>query len=79
MPKPKARPAPEPEPPALFPGDTVEYAMSVELNLGGSKHWPRFAVTSKVQDGETPEEAKARISGFVVEQVASDIEELKRG
>jgi len=62
---------------ALSPEDVIEYGITVEVSPGkGQKAWVRFASTSSVRDGETTDQARARVTTYVNEEIDRRIDEL---
>jgi hypothetical protein len=80
-PKPKAIEADKH--PVLAPGDRVEYGVTHEIDVDGEKAWVRYGVNSSVAEGESADQATARLVGFVnavVMQSATEVaQQIMRG
>lgn len=51
--------------PALHEGDIVEFGVTHELKINGDASWVSFKAASKVQSGESPDEASERLIAHV--------------
>jgi hypothetical protein len=54
----------------LFPGDTIEYGITHEVQLPDyTKMWVKVASTTHVQPGESARDAADRLAGLVKDQI----------
>jgi len=75
--RPQAR-VPRP-PDAAQPGDVIEFALTIEYTQRrGNKIWLKSGLASAVQMDETSDQAKDRISSFVLGQLNEALEAFKR-
>jgi len=72
-----ARPVRPPRPVPLSEGDTIEYGMTVEVkHPRKGSYWPKFGASTTVREGETPEDAAARLKEFVHQQIDAQVIEI---
>ena len=50
---------------ALRPGDRIEYGVTHELTVDEGQAWVRYGISSTLSEGESADEANARVVGFV--------------
>lgn len=61
---------------ALDAGDKIEFSITAEVkNRQGRSFWVKGGSTITVRPGESPEQAKARQSAFVIDYVETTISE----
>ena len=59
----------------VFPGDTVEYGLTVEIKSRTSSVWFKAGTSSTVQEDETGAEAWLRVRAFVDKRIEEMAEE----
>ena len=60
------------KPPVLSPGDTLEFSLTLSENY----QTVRSGATTTIREGETPEQAQARLEHHVVNVATRMIDEL---
>lgn len=65
-------------PELLDVGDTIEHSITVEYrHPRKGNYWVKCGATTTIRDGETPNDAKARLDDFVGLHIWERIEEVK--
>lgn len=61
--------------PELHEGDLVECAVTHEIVIGGEKSWIKYGVSTKVQPGESRDQARERATMIVNKGVMECVKE----
>jgi len=56
---------PSEQPSPLDPGDRVTVSITHQLRINGDDSWVKLEHSSRVREGETAEQADARVFGYV--------------
>lgn len=71
------RPVPKATTEELQVGDTIEYGITMEVSpQRGSKAWIKMGATSSVREGESTEQARQRVCGWVETKLDARLDEL---
>ncbi len=70
------RPTRTAPPSPLDPGDTIEESVSASVKTGGSEVWVKVGATCKVRQGETADQAEARLNGFLTQKISERVNDI---
>lgn len=57
----------------LYPGDTVEYSVTIEHKQRGGSHWVKCGASTTIQAGETESDARVRVESYVDDAIVENV------